>query len=47
VSIPSLAAIKARVRSISLREAQDLARRALACDSAEAVRGLVRGGGAP
>jgi multiphosphoryl transfer protein len=45
VSIPSVAAIKARVRTVSMREAQDLARRALACDSAEAVRGLVRGRG--
>ncbi|HSK78681.1 MAG TPA: phosphoenolpyruvate--protein phosphotransferase [Thermoanaerobaculia bacterium] len=45
VSIPSLAAIKARVRTVSMREAQDLARRALACDSAEAVRGLARGKG--
>ena len=44
VSIPSIAAIKARVRSVSMREAQNLARRALACDSAEAVRGLVKGG---
>jgi phosphocarrier protein FPr len=44
VSIPSIAAIKARVRSVSLRDAQNLARRALACDSAEAVRGLVKGG---
>ncbi|HEX3551813.1 MAG TPA: phosphoenolpyruvate--protein phosphotransferase [Thermoanaerobaculia bacterium] len=44
VSIPSIAAIKARVRSVSMRDAQALARRALACDSAEAVRGLVKGG---
>lgn len=43
VSIPSIAAIKARIRNISLRDAQSLARRALACDSAEAVRGLVKG----
>jgi len=42
VSVPSIAAIKARIRSVSLREAQALARRALACDSAEAVRGLVK-----
>jgi multiphosphoryl transfer protein len=43
VSIPSIAAIKARLRSISMKDAQNLARRALACDSAEAVRGLVKG----
>jgi multiphosphoryl transfer protein len=43
VSIPSIAAIKARVRGISLKEAQSLARRALACDSADAVRDLVKG----
>jgi phosphocarrier protein FPr len=43
VSIPSIAAIKARIRNISMADAQSLARRALACDSAEAVRGLVRG----
>jgi len=43
VSIPSIAAIKARVRGISMKDAQSLARRALACDSAEAVRGLVKG----
>jgi len=43
VSIPSIAAIKARVRGISMKDAQSLARRALACDSAEAVRDLVKG----
>jgi multiphosphoryl transfer protein len=43
VSIPSIAAIKARLRNISLQDAQNLARRALACDSAEAVRSLVKG----
>ncbi len=43
VSIPSIAAIKARVRSISMKDAQSLARRALACESAEAVRDLVKG----
>ena len=42
VSIPSIAAIKARLRTVSMKDAQELARRALACDSAEAVRGLVR-----
>jgi phosphocarrier protein FPr len=43
VSIPTLAAIKARIRTLSMEEAQGLARRALACASAEAVRGLVAG----
>jgi len=43
VSIPSIAAIKARVRNVSMRDAVALARRALACDSAEAVRALVKG----
>lgn len=42
VSIPSIAAIKARVRTVSMKDAKELARRALACDSAEAVRGLVK-----
>ena len=45
VSIPSIAAIKARVRNVSMRDAVALARRALACDSAEAVRALVKGAG--
>jgi phosphoenolpyruvate-protein kinase (PTS system EI component) len=40
VSIPSIAAIKARIRNVSMAGAQALARRALACDSAEAVRAL-------
>jgi phosphoenolpyruvate-protein phosphotransferase len=43
VSIPSIAAIKARLRTISMKDAQSLARRALACDSTEAVRALVKG----
>jgi phosphoenolpyruvate-protein phosphotransferase len=43
VSIPSIAAIKARIRNVSMRDAGALARRALACDSAEAVRALVKG----
>ena len=43
VAIPSIAAIKARVRNVSMRDARALAQRALACDSAEAVRALVRG----
>ena len=38
VSIPSIAAIKARVRNVSMADARNLARRALACDTAEAVR---------
>jgi phosphocarrier protein FPr len=42
VSIPSIAAIKARVRSVSMKDAQSLARRALACDSADTVRDLVK-----
>jgi len=46
VSIPSIAAIKARIRTISMKDAQALARRALLCESAEAVRGLVKGRGA-
>jgi multiphosphoryl transfer protein len=43
VSIPSIAAIKACVRNVSMADARNLARRALACDSAEAVRGLGNG----
>ncbi|HEY2291503.1 MAG TPA: phosphoenolpyruvate--protein phosphotransferase, partial [Thermoanaerobaculia bacterium] len=43
VSIPSIAAIKARIRNVSLADAQGLARRALACESAEAVRALGKG----
>lgn len=43
VSIPSIAAIKARVRTVSMKDAQLLARRALASESAEAVRALVKG----
>jgi phosphoenolpyruvate-protein phosphotransferase len=43
VSIPSIAAIKARIRTISMKDAEALAKRALACDSAEAVRALVKG----
>jgi phosphoenolpyruvate-protein phosphotransferase len=40
VSIPSIAAIKACIRNVSMADAQGLARRALACESAEAVRAL-------
>jgi phosphocarrier protein FPr len=42
VSIPSIAAIKARVRTVAMKDAQTLARRALACESAEAVRALIQ-----
>ncbi len=42
VSIPSIAAIKARIRTVPMRDARELARRALACGSAEEVRALVR-----
>jgi phosphoenolpyruvate-protein phosphotransferase len=40
VSIPSIAAVKARVRTLSMTAAKDLARRALACGSANEVRKL-------
>ncbi|MBF2002865.1 MAG: phosphoenolpyruvate--protein phosphotransferase, partial [Synechococcales cyanobacterium M58_A2018_015] len=40
VSIPSVAAIKAKLRSLSLAQAQDLAKRALTCPSAAEVRAL-------
>ncbi len=40
MSIPSIAAIKARVRKLSMEAAKDLAKRALACGSAEEVRKL-------
>jgi multiphosphoryl transfer protein len=40
VSIPAVAAVKARLRSVSLDAAQDLAQRALACTTAAEVRGL-------
>ncbi len=43
VSIPSIAAIKARLRTVSMRDARALAQRALACETAEAVRRLVKG----
>jgi phosphoenolpyruvate-protein phosphotransferase len=43
VSIPSIAAIKARIRTVSMKDARELARRALACGSAEEVRALVKG----
>jgi phosphoenolpyruvate-protein phosphotransferase len=40
VSIPSIAAIKAQVRRLSLAKAQDLARQAVACRTAAEVRSL-------
>jgi phosphocarrier protein FPr len=40
VSIPSVAAVKAKLRSLSLQQAEDLANRALKCQSAQAVRAL-------
>ncbi len=40
VSIPSIAAVKAQIRGFSLEQARGLAMRALACDSAAAVRRL-------
>lgn len=40
VSIPSVAAVKAKLRSLSLSEAQDLANRALHCRDAQQVRRL-------
>ncbi len=40
VSIPSIAAIKAKIRELSLAEAQKLAQRALACRNAAEVRAL-------
>ncbi len=40
VSIPAVAAVKARLRGVGLDAAQDLARRALACSTATEVREL-------
>ncbi|MBS1242173.1 MAG: fruB [Gemmatimonadetes bacterium] len=40
VSIPSIAAVKAQIRGLSMAHAGDLARRALACTNAAAVRRL-------
>lgn len=42
VSIPSIAAVKAQLRGLSLRDARDMAKRALACGTAAAVRRLRR-----
>jgi phosphocarrier protein FPr len=41
VSIPSIAAVKAQVRTLSLEKARALARRALACGTAGEVRALI------
>jgi phosphocarrier protein FPr len=38
VSIPSIAAVKAQIRGLSMDQARGLATRALACDNAAAVR---------
>ena len=40
VSIPSVAAVKAKLRTLSLVQVKDLAQRALACPNAQAVRAL-------
>lgn len=40
VSIPSVAAVKAKLRSLSLSQVQDLAKRALRCRNAQEVRAL-------
>jgi phosphocarrier protein FPr len=40
MSIPSIAAVKAKLRRISHTQAKDLARRALACTTAAEVRQL-------
>jgi phosphocarrier protein FPr len=44
VSIPSIAAIKARMRGLAMSRLQELARRALDCQSAAEVRALAAGG---
>jgi phosphoenolpyruvate-protein phosphotransferase len=43
VAIPTIPAIKALLRSVSMADAEALARRALACDTAAQVRALVQG----
>jgi len=40
VSIPSIAAVKAQIRGLSMEQARDRAQRALACSDAAAVRRL-------
>jgi len=44
VSIPSIAAIKARMRGLAMNRLQELARKALDCRSAAEVRALAAGG---
>lgn len=46
VSIPSIAATKARLRGLTMARAEDIARRALACGTAAEVRALVQAQGA-
>lgn len=46
VAIPSIAAVKARIRGLTFAQAQALAQRALACADAAAVRRLRQEGGA-
>ena len=46
MSVPSIAAVKSRLRATSMARAQALAARALACASAEQVRALAAGKGA-
>jgi multiphosphoryl transfer protein len=41
VSVPSVAAVKARLRSVSMADARRLAEQALACSTATEVRELV------
>jgi phosphocarrier protein FPr len=43
MSIPSIAAIKARIRGMSMARAEEVARGALACRTAAEVRALVQG----
>lgn len=45
VSVPSVAAVKAKLRTLSLAQAEDLAQQALRCQSAPEVRALQRKGG--
>ena len=40
VSIPAVAAVKARLRSVDRSACEDLAAKALACSTADEVRGL-------
>jgi phosphocarrier protein FPr len=43
MAIPSIPAVKAAIRTLSLAEAQALAQRALACDSTESVLAIYEG----